>query len=430
MLKLYAGIMTAGRPVLRQALLRRGKAGKEDTARLDERMGIYEKMRPDGPLVWLHAASVGEAQSALVLVRMLKEHTPCESVLVTTGTVTSARLMEKRLPPGAFHQFCPVDRPQWVRGFLDHWKPDAAVWMESELWPVMLTEIRRRNIPAVLINARLSPRSSRRWRFARKNIKYLLNAFSLIMTQTEEDAASFRSLGANQVTVSGNLKYSATPLPADEKSLSVLRNAIAGRPLWLYASTHEGEEETACRIHRHLKKKIPDLLTIIAPRHPQRGKAVAALPAKYGLVGRLRSMDGLPGKSDDIYIADTMGELGLFYRLAPAACIGRSLSNDGGGGHNPIEAAQLECAVLHGPRVQNLAAIYAEMDAAGAALCVTDEMDLQARLERLLSDTDGLEALRRKAAFFVREKEKTAAQIAEIAFPLLFPAGGGDKICA
>lgn len=429
MLKLYAGIMTAGRPVLHRALLRRSHAGKEDMARLNERMGVYEKQRPDGALVWLHAASVGEAQSALILIQMLKERTPCQNVLVTTGTVTSARLMEKRLPQGAFHQFCPVDRPQWVRGFLDHWKPDAAIWMESELWPSMLTEIRRRNIPAALINARLSPKSSRRWRFARKDIGYLLNTFALIMTQTAEDAVSFRNLGARHVVISGNLKYSAAPLPADEKSLSAVRSAIGNRPLWLYASTHEGEEEIACRIHRGLKKKIPNLLTVIAPRHPDRRERLVTLPANYGLTGRLRGTAGLPQYSDDIYIADTMGELGLFYRLAPMACIGRSLSNDGGGGHNPIEAAQLGCAVLHGPHVQNLAAIYAEMDAAGASRLVKDEEDLQIQLERMLTDVHDLETQQRKGALFVRDKEKTAAQVADMAFPLLFPTAGNHKTC-
>ncbi len=180
MLDLYASLMSAGTPVLRRALLRRSSRGKEDAARLDERMGVYEKQRPSSPLLWLHAASVGEAQSALILIHALQEHTPFQNILVTTGTVTSARLMETRLPPGTFHQFYPVDQPQWARRFLDHWRPDMVLWMESELWPNMLREIGRRNIPAALVNARLSEKSFRRWKLAGGSIKCLLDVFDVI----------------------------------------------------------------------------------------------------------------------------------------------------------------------------------------------------------------------------------------------------------
>jgi len=396
--------MTAGSPLLRRTLLRRSKAGKEDPGRLNERMGVYEKTRPDGPLVWFHAASVGEAQSTLILIKALQEQTGFQNILVTTGTVTSARLMEKRLPPGAFHQFYPMDHPQWVRQFLDHWQPDLVLWMESELWPNMLREIGKRNIPSALINARMSEKSFRRWKVARNNVKHILDTFHLILTQTQEDADSFSKLGATQVSVSGNLKYSATPLPCDEETLSNLRQATADRPLWFYASTHDGEEEIACRLHAHLKKTMPDLLTIIAPRHPERRDDITAICKKYSLKAHLRSTGGTPQKNDDIYIADTLGEMGLFYRLSPVVCIGRSFSNDGGGGHNPIEAAQLECAILHGPHVQNLSAIYSEMDKAGATLCLKDEKDFQSRLSRLLTDIEGASALQNKASGFVSGK--------------------------
>lgn len=399
--------MGAGTPLIRKVLLRRSRKGKEDPARLAERMGIYNKPRPAGPLAWFHAASVGEAQSTLILINALQKQTPFQNILVTTGTVTSAKLMEQRLPPGAFHQFFPVDHPQWTKNFLNHWNPDVILWMESELWPNMLLEIARRKIPAALVNARLSERSIRRWKLARRQIKKLLGTFSLFLAQTEEDAASFRAWDAANVTVCDNLKYAADPLPCNEADLTKLKDAAGERPLWLYASTHDGEEEMACRIHAHIRKKIPGLLTVIIPRHPGRRETVLAACKKQGLAARLRGADNaLPQESDDMYIADTLGELGLFYRLCPLACIGRSFSKDGGGGHNPIEAAQLDCAVLHGPRVQNLTRIYEEMDMAGAALCVKDEQDFQVRLERLLSDPEGLAALQNKGAHFVQEKSK------------------------
>lgn len=407
MLTLYSAAMGAGTPLIKKVLLQRSRMGKEDPARLTERMGIYNKPRPAGPLAWFHAASVGEAQSTLILINALQKQTPFQNILVTTGTVTSAKLMEQRLPPGAFHQFFPVDHPQWTKNFLDHWKPDAILWMESELWPNMLLEIARRKIPVALINARLSEKSAQRWRLARRQIKKLLGGFSLFLAQTEEDAATFRAWDAKNVMVCDNLKYAADPLPCIEKELTNLRDAVKDRPLWLYASTHDGEEDIACRIHAHIKKKIPDLLTVIIPRHPERREAIQAICEKHGVSARLRgSGHSIPQKGDDIYIADTLGELGLFYRLCPVACIGRSFSRDGGGGHNPIEAAQLDCAVLHGPRVQNLARIYEEMDKAGAALCMKDEKDFQARLERLLSDPGKLAALQNRGAYFVREKAK------------------------
>lgn len=406
MLSLYHFLTRHSAPVLEGLLKRRLAAGKEVPERLDERKGQTERTRPEGPLAWVHAASVGEAQSALIIIHQLLLRYPALQVLVTTGTRTSAETMEKSLPARAFHQFYPLDHPEWTHDFLETWTPDVILWLESELWPNMLAHIQARTIPFILINARLSERSFRRWRIFKPVISSLLKTFSLVLCQSEQDAKSFKTLGATEITVTGNLKYAAAPLPADDPALKALQGALLGRPCWLYASTHKGEELLAARIHQTLKNALPDLLTIIVPRHPERRDDLRKDLAPSGLNIIWRSTDkALPDAQTDLYIADTMGELGLFYRLAPIACIGRTFSDDGGGGHNPIEAAQLHCAVLHGPQTQNLQDIFSEMDEQGAALCVQNESDLAQTLHRFLTTPESLEKQQERAKEFTDRKK-------------------------
>jgi 3-deoxy-D-manno-octulosonic-acid transferase len=419
MLNLYETIMGRSGPFLTRLLNRRCRAGKEDPKRLQERMGHASRFRARGKLAWFHAASVGEAQSTLSLIDALLARYPDLHILVTTGTVTSAVLMQQRLPPHAIHQYYPLDHPQWVRAFLNHWHPDFVLWMESEVWPAMLTEIRKRRIPAVLVNARLSERSLSRWRLAKGFITELLSTFTLVLAQTDRDRDNLLSLGARNVVRTDNLKYSATPLPCDPDRLTALQRQLEGRPVWLYASSHEGEEELAARVHARLERRFPDLLTIVVPRHPHRGQQIKENLATHGASLKFRSEHPLPAPGDRLYIADTLGELGLFYRLCPIACIGRSFSADGGGGHNPVEAALLGCAVLHGPQVQNLAEIYREMDEADAALGVKDEDDLAQVLEEWLVDKEKLKIRQQAALRFAREKEQVLDRVMAQLDPLL-----------
>ncbi len=405
LLKLYEILMRSGKPVLDRLLDHRLSAGKEIPERQNERRGVAGRSRPDGPLVWIHAASVGESQSTLILIDALGKTYPHIHVLVTTGTVSSASLMEKRLPAFAFHQFIPLDHPDWVANFLDHWKPDLALWMESELWPNLVTGLRKRNIPSALINARLSDKSFTRWKMARGMIANILSSFSLIMTQTKEDEIRFSALGAQHVVTTGNLKYSAAPLPYDLAELDRLHYSLQNRPSWVYASTHDGEESLACRIHARLKSTLPRLLTIIVPRHIERRDVIAATCRDAGLFSTLRGDTHTPpSQQDDIYIADTLGELGLFYSLSPIVMIGRSFSNDGGGGHNPVEAAQLDCAVLTGANVQFQQQMFDDMFAADAATQVKSEEELYATLLNLLNDPGYLRDQQKKSATFAQEK--------------------------
>lgn len=373
-LTLYRGATRLAGPLVDRYLEQRLAQGKEDPLRIPERRGEASRSRPDGFLTWVHGASVGEAVSALPLVGELARHGP---VLVTTGTVTSARLMAARLPEGAVHQYVPVDRPDWVARFLAHWRPDLALWLESELWPNLVLATRARGKPMVLVNARMSARSAARWRWAPGMIRQLLGAFDLCLAQTEEVAARFRDLGAARVATPGNLKFAAAPLPADEVALDALRAAIGDRPRWLAASTHPGEEAIVGQVHRALASRFSGLLTMVAPRHPARGGEIAAL-----LPGRVRQRSDREMPDGDCYVADTLGELGLFYRLAPVVLIGGSLVPHGG--QNPLEPARLGCAVLHGPHMANFADA---LDLLGEALTpVADAAALGEAVAALLGD--------------------------------------------
>jgi 3-deoxy-D-manno-octulosonic-acid transferase len=370
-------------PLAMAYLKQRRERGKEDPIRFRERRGVPGATRPPGPLVWIHAASIGEATAVLGLIERLLRSRPLE-VLVTTGTVASTRLLESRLPAGARHQFVPADLPGWVARFLTYWRPDLALWIESELWPNLILATHKRGIPMVLLNGRVSLRSYRRWRNWPGLSTPLMGAFSLCLTQDEDQAERFRSLGARQVATVGDLKAAAPALPFDRTELLRLRGWIGSRPFWLAASTHAGEEEAAARVHRHLSAKHPGLLTIIVPRHSVRGDGIAAMLTRQGLrISRRARREPISGDTQ-IYLADTMGELGLFYRLAGIAFIGGSLAAKGG--HNPFEAARLDCAVLHGPDMSNCAGMAAALAAGGAAETVTGAEALAQAVSGLLTD--------------------------------------------
>ena len=380
----YRALTTAGAPLVRLYLQARCGQGKEDGKRLGERFGVASAMRPDGPLVWIHAASVGEAGSVLALVERALAERPTLGVLMTTGTVAAARLLEARLPARARHQFVPVDVPGAVERFLDHWRPDLAIWVESELWPNLMLETHRRGVPMLLANARLSARSLAHWRCFPGLIGPLLQCFALCLAQDETQAERLRTLGAPSVATAGDLKAAAAPLAADAAELAVLRRRVGGRPVWLAASTHPGEDEIVASAHAVVARTHRDVLTVIAPRHPVRGPAIAEMLRARGLsVARRGAGDELsPGI--EVYLVDTLGELGLFFRLAGIALIGGSLARKGG--HNPFEAARLDCAVLHGPDMANCAAMAGALDDAGAALTVRDAASLAAAVSRLIDD--------------------------------------------
>ena len=388
---LYKSAVTLATPAIALLLARRARRGKEDPARRQERWGIASTPRPPGRVVWAHGASVGESLSLQpIIADLLARHSDL-SILVTTQTLTAARLMGERLPDRAVHQFVPVDTPRSVGRFLDHWRPDLVLWVESELWPTQLWTLADRGIPTVLLNARMSDRSYRRWRRYPKTIGGLLAAFSLVCGWDAAMGERFRSLGAATLGPSGNLKLLVDPPAANATRLSELTAAIGDRPCWLAASTHPGEEEIVLAAHRTISERLPDLVTVIAPRHPERGPAVAALASDAGLAVSLRSRGDLPGKSvSSVYIADTLGEMGTLLRAVPVVCIGGSLVPHGG--HNPIEPALTETAMMFGPHTENFADLSGRLEQAGGAMRVEPEV-LANSVHHLLTDADARAAL-------------------------------------
>jgi 3-deoxy-D-manno-octulosonic-acid transferase len=381
-LRAYRAGLRLGEPAVAGLLAWRARRGKEDPRRLSERRGLPGRARPVGPLVWMHGASVGEVLSLVGLVEGMIARG--FSVLVTTGTRTAAELIGTRLPAGAVHQYMPLDAPRWVGRFLDHWQPDLALVAESEIWPNVILGLHDRGIPLILVNGRMSERSLRGWERSPRTAEALLARIAICLAQTRDDAARFARLGAPRVSVAGNLKYDSAVPPADRQQLAYLGEMIGARPVWIAASTHPGEEAAAVSAHAQLKSRFPDLLTLIAPRHPGRGPEAAAHATEAGLRSARRAAGGRPHPGVDVYVADTVGELGLFYRLSPVAFLGGSLVARGG--QNPIEPLRLDAAVLHGPHIQNFAEVYRALDAAGGALAVSDGRELAASLGDLLAD--------------------------------------------
>jgi len=383
-LKLYRAVSRVSEPIAGFALRRRLKAGKEDAVRIQERRGVASRVRPDGALIWIHGASVGESLSVIPLVARIHELRPRYKILVTTGTVTSAKLLAERLPANAFHQYIPLDHPDFVDAFIRHWRPDAALFVESEFWPNLILAARKAAPFMALVNGRISPRSYEDWRRQPNSIKYLLSSFDFMLAQDNKNAERLRTLSGKHILTLGNLKNAAPPLPANDSALEKLKSQIGERPSWLAASTHPGEEEAVIESHRILSAEFPGLLTIIAPRHPVRGRETADLARTKGFRAALRS-DGEAITNDiDVYVADTLGELGVLYRLSNIAFVGGSLNPKGG--HNPLEPARLGNAILHGPHTFNFDEIYADMHVAGGAALVRNERELASAARRLFAD--------------------------------------------
>ena len=394
-LKTYGAVMSALRPAAPLLLNARGKRGKEDPMRRGERLGFAGRPRPEGRVVWIHAASVGETLAVLPLIDDVLAEAADATVLLTTGTTTSAELAARRLPHRAMHQYIPLDAPQYARRFLDHWRPDLAIFTESDIWPNLFLETAGRNIPLVLVNARMSPRSQRRWRKNARLGRPLFSRFDVVLAQDLNVAKTLKRLGAPHVIVSGNLKIDAPAPPIDAGKLAALREAVGNRPVFLASSTHPGEDAIIAAAHQAMMRDAPNLMTIVAPRHPGRGAEVMTLLGGLGLSTVQRSLGALPTTATSVYVADTIGELGALYTLAPVSFIAGSLIPHGG--QNPIEAVRCGSVVLTGPHFHNFRDIYGALVAAKGAEIVNSADEIARAALRLLSRPDDLAQMRERA---------------------------------
>ncbi|WP_328734073.1 3-deoxy-D-manno-octulosonic acid transferase [Falsiroseomonas selenitidurans] len=419
-------------PLLPWHLRRRIRRGKELPGRLAERYGLGAELppgRPPGRLLWLHAASVGEALSTLPLLEALAERDPALRLLVTTGTVTGAEALRRRLPPALLapdaagharitHRFAPLDVPGWVGRFLDGWRPDAGALVESELWPNLLAAARARRLPMALVNARMSARSFARWRRLPGLAGTILGGFRLVLARSAADRARLAALGAVAAESWGDLKWAAPPLPADAAELARLKALLAGRPVFLAASTHPGEDAVVLAAHDILARAHPGLLTVLVPRHPERGPAVAALARGLGHAVARRGAGEAPSRDHAVHVADTLGELGLFYRLADVALVGGSLVPRGG--QNPLEPARLGCPILLGPHTFNFEeAVGRLLEAGGARRVSADPVALAEQVAAVLSNCGGTQAMVAAAAGLAEGQAGLPGQVADALLALL-----------
>ena len=410
----YRTAMAAIEPFAPLALTARARRGREDRARLPERLGHAGALRPAGPLAWLHAVSVGEGVSLLPLVERLRRERPEFAILVTTGTRTSAELMSQRLPEGAIHQYAPVDTPAAVTRFLSHWRPQIGVFVESELWPNLILSARERGVRLALVSARMTQGSADGWRRTPRAAQAVLGAFELILAQDAETETRLQSLGA---AVGGrlNLKRIGAPLEADPAEVAAFRAAAGQRPIVLAASTHPGEEALIAGCAMPGRP-----LRVIAPRHPDRGDAIAGELALWRFSVARRSLGQGPRPGLDVYLADRLGEMGLLYRVADVVIVGGGFVETVGG-HNPLEAARLGRAVISGPHVDNHAEVYAEMAAAGAAMIANTPSELGQTVAALIARPDQAAAMGERALRFAAAQGETFEAGWRQLAPLLAP---------
>lgn len=391
---------------------KRLKNGKEDIARHNERLGNTKLPRPEGKLIWFHGASVGESLSMLPLIDKLLKENQNYNIMVTTGTITSAELMAKRLPARAFHQYIPIDNPKFIQSFIQHWQPDIALWFESEFWPAMLGEIKKNNIPLILVNGRVSDKTFKRWKLFRFISKELLSCFSLCLGQSDEDARRLKIIGAKKSLCLGNLKYAGFNPPIDEKKKANILEQIGQRTIWGVISTHNNEEEQIGKYISQMKLQFPDLLTIIAPRHPQRGSEIQQQLNALGLKTALRTKQEKITPETDVYIADTIGEVGIWYDIAPIIFIGGSLIPHGG--QNFIEPCRFHDAVLVGPFMHNFTDAMNRAKKADAVIQVQNAEDLIQQTLTLLQNENILKAQQEKAYNWATSEAKVLAGISDV----------------
>ena len=415
-LTLYAAATGVLEPIAPLLLRRRAKAGREDLGRLGERLGMGSLARPEGPLVWLHGVSVGESLSLLSLIAAIQAARPSVQILVTSGTVTSAALLAKRLPPGAIHQYSPIDGPAAAARFVAHWRPDVALFVESELWPNLIAAARAGGARLALVSARMTAKSAQGWSRVPASARALLGAFDLVLPQDAATEARLVGLGA-KIGGRVNLKLVSAPAPVDPDLVAALRSGIGDRRVVLAASTHPGEDGLIAQAFQAATSAMTAVL-VIAPRHPERGPHVAADLQGLGFnVARRAASEALTAETT-AYVADTLGELGALYAVADAVVMGGSFV-EGIGGHNPLEAAHAGTPMVTGPHVDNARSLFDALLAETAVIEAADPTALARHLRGLLENPDIARRIGDAARNFAARQGETLVAAMALIEPML-----------
>ena len=419
LLKSYSTVTRAVAPALPLWLHIRAQKGREIPGRLAERYGISEYDRPDGKLVWMHAASVGESQMLMPLLRRIRHEMPGTHILMTTGTVTSAELLARQLPDNTVHQYIPADHPKTVKSFLSHWQPDLAIFAESELWPNIIMQSRDQAIPMVLLNARMSAKSIRRWeKYGKESGRALLACFDLILAADRQTADRLISLTGQDIENTGNLKDAAPTLIFDPDEARGLKTQIGRRPVWCAASTHKGEEDLIAAAVAEIKKKKPGALLLLAPRHPERVPDIMQVFFRAGLKVHKRSDGCSISDVTDVFIFDIIGKTGLMYATAPVSFIGGSLIK-GLSGHNPLEPARLGSAVITGNHTASFADTYMALLAFGGAKRILTPADIAPAVLHLMNNEDARTAQVDAALRYAKSRDAVLDYVWDQLLPLL-----------
>ena len=418
LIKAYRGASRALGPVLPLLLKRRAAQGKEDPSRKDERIGIAALPRPEGPLVWMHGASVGECTMLLPLITQIKRDRPDIFILVTSATLTAAKLLAERLPEHCAHQYVPLDHPKYAQRFINHWKPDVAIWAESEIWPNLITAAKDSGAKLALLNARMSAKTLEGWTKRKKSAAVIFSQFDLILAADEMTGNSLSWLLDQDISISGNLKNAAPPLPVDKTELKAFKKALARRTIWCAASTHSGEDEIMLTAHKAVLKTNKRALLILAPRHPERSGEITALINEMGLTFAARSKGEMPSRETQVYLMDSIGDMGLAYRLSKLTFVcGSTLA--GLSGHNPLEPARLGSAVMTGAHIASFAESYMSMFKYGAAKRVMSPDAIATEVSALLSDKAALTYLQAQGQHFATGRDDVLAYVWDALNPLL-----------
>ena len=363
-------------------LLIRKLRNKEDSNRYKERLSKINTPRSGGILIWVHVARVGEAMSILPLIENFIQDQKINKILITSITLSSGKILEKRFSqnPKVIHQFLPLDVPILTNKFLDHWKPNLSIFIDSEVWPNLIFDISKRKIPLLLINARITKKSFLRWKLVVNFAKKIFEKFDLCLTSNEESEGFLKILGAKNIKNYGNLKFSKINTDLNNKLDSDFLNKIKNRKIWCGASTHPTEEILCAKSHLKIKKKYNNILTIIIPRHIDRVKTIYEELSKLNIKIVLSSNLSQVDTKTDVLLVDSYGESLKFYNISKYVFLGKSLATSlrKDSGQNPIEPARLGCKVFHGPYVSNFVEIYKYLNKLGVTKEInsSDELSL------------------------------------------------------